>query len=79
MGHFYGYKVRCVEPSSEEDPLIFEDYSLVMQVQQQGRDIQRNDYVMRWKLVTFCDVLMKEDDTDISKAKVDEFLNFQEK
>ena len=49
-----------------------------MQVQQQGRDIQRNDYVMRWKLVTFCDVLMKEEDTDISKAKVDEFLNFQE-
>ena len=34
-----------------------------MQVQQQGRNIQRNDYVMRWKLVTFCDVLMKEDDT----------------
>ena len=48
-----------------------------MQLQQQSRDIQRNDYVMRWKLVTFCDVLMKED-TDISKAKVDEFLNFQE-
>ena len=49
-----------------------------MQLQQQSRDIQRNDYAMRWKLVTFCDVLMKEEDPDISIAKVDEFLNFQE-
>ena len=79
LRNFYGYKVRCVDSSSEEGlSLIFEDYSLVMQLQQQSRNIQRNDYAMRWKLITFCDVLMKEEDSDISKAKVDEFLNFQE-
>ena len=48
LRQFYGHKVRYIEPSSEEGlSLIFEDYSLVMQLQQQSRDIQRNDYYMR--------------------------------
>ena len=34
LRHFYGYRVRCVDSSSEEGlSLIFEDYSLVMQLQ----------------------------------------------